>query len=52
MRTENEAKVVNFLKAKDAQFLQACERVRIPPTRRQASKWLNKRGLAYKEGRR
>jgi len=29
-------------------FIAACENVGIKPTRRQASKWLNKKGSAYK----
>ena len=29
-------------------FQQACESVGIEPTKRQASKWNNKKGLAYK----
>jgi hypothetical protein len=29
-------------------FLQSCERVGIKPTRRQASKWNNKKGAAFK----
>lgn len=32
-------------------FIEACERVGIQPTKRQASKWLNKKGKAFKEGR-
>jgi len=51
MKTADENKVRNFLKDGDAMFLRACEKVGIPPTRRQASKWLAKRGKAYKEGR-
>ncbi len=33
--------------AQDAQFRKACEVVGLEPTRRQASKWRNKQGLAY-----
>jgi len=32
---------------KNVEFRSACEAVGIPPTTRQASKWRNKRGLAY-----
>ena len=32
-------------------FREACERVRIAPTARQASKWRRRRGLAYTKGR-
>ncbi len=30
-------------------FIMACEKVGLPPTSRQASKWRNKTGKAYKE---
>ncbi len=32
-------------------FREACARVGIPPTTRQASKWRRRRGVAYREGR-
>lgn len=32
-------------------FVTACTRVKIPPTRKQASKFRRKKGLAWKEGR-
>lgn len=51
MKAADENKVRNFLKVKDPIFLAACEKAKIPPTRRQASKWLSARGLAYKVGR-
>ena len=35
----------------DQQFIKACEEIGIKPTRRQASKWRNKKGLAYLKGR-
>mgnify|MGYP005829608349 FL=1 len=35
----------------DAQFRKACEVVGLEPTRRQASKWRSKQGLAYQSGR-
>jgi hypothetical protein len=49
--------VVNFLKSGNTEFEKACLKVQppwgkvgegIPPTRRQASKWLRKKGIAYK----
>lgn len=47
--------VVAFLKSEesnpDSKFRQACNAVGIPPTKRQASKWMHKKGLAYKQGR-
>lgn len=45
---ENEGKVVKFLRANDSTFTKACELAGIPPTRRQASKWLAGKGIAYK----
>ena len=51
MKAADENKVRDFLKSEDSTFLAACKRAKIPPTRRQASKWLSKRGLAYKVGR-
>lgn len=33
----------------DQQFRKACELAGIPPTPRQASKWLNLKGLAWKK---
>ena len=51
MKVVDDNKVVNFFKSEDPKFLAACEKAGIPPTRRQASKWLAKRGRAYKEGR-
>jgi len=44
-RNRNTAILTNAL------FLQACESVGTEPTKRQASKWNNKKGLAYKFGR-
>jgi len=32
-------------------FQEACERVELKPTTRQASKWRRQKGLAWKEGR-
>ncbi len=43
--------VVEFFRSNNPLFVAACNKVGIPPTRRQASKWLSGRGLAYKEGR-
>lgn len=57
MRASNENKVQTFLKSKDPRFLNACRAVDrpygkpgegIPPTRRQASKWLMRKGIAYR----
>ena len=35
----------------DNAFISACEKVGIKPSSRQASKWRNKKGKAYLEGR-
>jgi len=52
MRPINENKVVKFLKDGDANFRKACDDIPSmrgkEPTRRQASKWLMKKGIAYK----
>jgi hypothetical protein len=59
MRTENENKIVNFLKSKNEHFIKACSDAEffgksgkkekgIPETKRQASRWLRGRGIAYK----
>lgn len=40
----------DFVK-QDDKFKSACEKVNTPPTIRQASKFRNKQGLAYLEGR-
>ena len=48
-------KVTNFLaselKNPSSKFIEACKVVGLTPTKRQASKWLNKKGAAYKNGR-
>ena len=36
---------------KDSKFHQACEKVGLESTKRQASKYRNQKGKAYKEGR-
>jgi len=36
---------------KDQAFIAACEKAGINPTKRQASKWRNHKGLAWKVGR-
>jgi len=41
-------KVKKFFKEKDVKFIKACESAKIPPTKRQASKWLMHKGKAYK----
>lgn len=51
MRKSNEGHVVEFYKSNNPGFIAACEKVGIVPTKRQASKWLSGKGLAYKEGR-
>ncbi len=35
----------------DVAFIEACKRVNIPATKRQASKWRNNKGKAWREGR-
>ena len=48
----NEIRKLNFEFARDNKDLaKACQKVGIEPTRRQASKWRNGKGLAYKRGR-
>ena len=37
--------------AKNEEFRAACKRVGIDPTSRQAARWKNRKGLAWKEGR-
>ncbi len=44
----NENKVVNFLESNDPKFIEACFTAAVKPTKRQASKWLMKKGIAYK----
>lgn len=51
MRASDYRKVVDFLKQENKEFIQACEKVGLSATRRQASKWLMKKGKAWKEGR-
>jgi len=48
-------KIVNFLKDGNSVFEKACNEIPkpygkpgIPPTKRQASRWLMKKGIAYK----
>ena len=36
---------------KDKEFKRACDYVHVNPTKRQASKYRNKKGTAYKHGR-
>jgi len=49
MKTEDANKVTNFLKSQDPKFIKACGDSGIEPTKRQASKWLMKKGKAYAE---
>jgi hypothetical protein len=54
MRAEREGIVVVFFKSNqdsESIFAKACKEAKIKPTRRQASKWLMKKGAAYKFGR-
>lgn len=49
---EKEERITNMKFSKmDKPFIQACTKANIPPTQRQASKYRNKKGLAYKTGR-
>jgi hypothetical protein len=48
MRAEQSNRVVVFFKSNDTKFLNACLTAGIPATKRQASKWLNHKGIAYK----
>jgi hypothetical protein len=52
---EGHNSVVNFFKSEEgnpnSKFVLACKVMGIPPTRRQASKWLNKKGVAFTQGR-
>lgn len=41
-------KVVAFLKSGSTAFMQACGTAKVEPTKRQASKWLNHKGAAWK----
>jgi hypothetical protein len=50
-RTTREGCVLKFFKSEDPKFLRACTEAGIPPTRRQASKWLAGKGAAWKNGR-
>lgn len=50
--TKRKRTVTNLAFSKsDGGFIEACSKVGISPTGRQASKWRNKQGLAYNEGR-
>ena len=48
MREINENKIVKFLKDGNALFERACIEAAVKPSHRQASKWLMKKGIAYK----
>ena len=50
-QSEKLGRIVSFLKSGSAAFSKACTAVNLPETRRQASKWLMKKGKAWKEGR-
>ena len=51
MRPEDEEKINKFFKVNDPVFIAACEKVGTKVTKRQASKWLRKKGKAFQEGR-
>lgn len=53
MRAERENVVVVFFKSNETNslFALACEKAKIVPTKRQASKWLMHKGAAWKFGR-
>ena len=51
MRPDDEEKINKFFKTEDPKFISACKEVKLTPTKRQASKWLMKKGKAFKEGR-
>ena len=51
MRPDDEGKVVKFFSEGDKNFVEACEKAGLKPTRRQASKWLRRKGKAFNEGR-
>ena len=50
--SENEARITNAEFAKtDKEFLKACANAGCHPTAKQASKWRNHKGRAWREGR-
>ena len=53
--SEKEPKVIKTVNQKFAEtneeFIEACKRVGVPPTARQASKFRNGKGVAYLKGR-
>lgn len=51
MRESDHLKIVNFLKQNNKEFTEVCAKVGLPVTKRQASKWLMKKGKTWKEGR-
>jgi hypothetical protein len=51
MRSTDEGKVLKYFNEQQPTFLAACEKAGLKPTRRQASKWLMRKGKAFKEGR-
>ena len=52
MKKDVEHKINLFMKSNspDSAFSNACMKAGIPVTKRQASKWLQKKGLAWKVG--
>ena len=47
MRPEDEGKIAKFFKSNDPKFTAACDKAGVKTTKRQASKWLMKKGKAY-----
>ena len=41
-------RVVRFIKSNDQKFLESCKLAGVEPTRRQASKWMKRKGKAWK----
>jgi len=48
MRLEDECKALKFLSQHDQVFEKACTDASTKVTKRQASKWLMRKGIAYK----
>ena len=51
MRPDDEEQINKFFKSEDPKFVSACEKAGLKATKRQASKWLMKKGKAFKEGK-
>lgn len=48
VEAEEKRRARNAATLEKSKFLRACESAKIPPTKRQARKWNNKKGLAYR----